>query len=112
MALLQNLSAPCRETYSWLERTSPSLPFGLDLQTTLVDEVECLHRVPAVDHAGDVDFVRALADHFDVHVALAERGEHATRNTDHVPHRLPDQRENGHVSDDLDLSDGQQHVET
>ena len=52
-----------------------------DLETALVDEVQGLDGIPAVDDAGDVYFVRPLADHFDVHVALAQGGEHASGDT-------------------------------
>lgn len=85
-------------------RTSPSLALGLDLQAALVDEVEGLDGVAPVDDARDVDLVRALAYHLNVHVPLAQRGEHAPGDTDHVPHRLPDQREDRHVADHGDLS--------
>ena len=88
---------------AWV-RTSPAFTLGLDLQTALVNEVEGLDGVAPVDDARDVDLVRALADHLDVHVALAERCEHASGDTDHVPHELPDQRKDCHVAHDGDLS--------
>ena len=84
-------------------RTSPALAFLRELEASLVDEVEGLDGVAPVDDARDVDFVRALAYHLDVDVALAERGEHAPGDTDHVAHRLPDQGEDGHVAAHGDL---------
>ena len=62
----------------------------LDVEAALVDEVEGLHGVAAVDDARDVDLVRTLAYHLDVDVALAQRREHASGDADHIPHRLPD----------------------
>ena len=53
-------------------RTPPAFAFLLDLETALVDEVEGLYRVAAVDDARDVDLVRALADHLDVDIAFGE----------------------------------------
>ena len=71
-----------------------------------MDEVEGLDGVAAVDDTRDIDLIRTLADHLDVHVPLPERSEHAPRNADHVPHRPPDEREDRHVPQHSDLSNG------
>ena len=84
-------------------RTSPPLALRLDLQAALMDEVESLDGIAPVDDARDINLVRALADHLDVHVTLTKRGEHAARDTDHVAHRLPDEREDRHVAAHGDL---------
>lgn len=81
-------------------RTATAFAFLLDLEAALVDEVERLDGVAAFDDTRDVDLVRALAYHLDVHVALPEGGEHAPGNADHIPHRPSDEREDGHVADD------------
>lgn len=77
--------------------TSAQGSFGLDLETALMDDVERLDGVAALDDARDVDLVRALAYHLDVHVPLRERREHAPRDADHVAHLLADHRQDRHV---------------
>jgi len=62
-----------------------------------MDEVERLDGIAPVDDARDVDLVRALADHLNVHVALRERREHASGDADHVPHLLSHHRQDRHV---------------
>lgn len=62
-----------------------------------MDEVERLDGVAALDDARDVDLVRALADHLDVHVPLRERREHAPCDADHVAHLPADQRQDRHL---------------
>ena len=69
-----------------------------------MDEVECLDRVSRVDDTRDVDLVRALADHLDVDLSVAQGCEHAPGNADHIPHSLADERQNSHVSTDGDLA--------
>lgn len=63
----------------------------LNLQTTLVDQVKCLHRVPSVDDARDVNLRCALADHLDVDVAVRQRREHPPGDTYEVAHLLADE---------------------
>ena len=63
-----------------------------------MDEVERLDGVTAVDDAGDIDLVRALTDHLDVHVPLRERRKHAPGDADHVAHLLAHHREDRHVA--------------
>ena len=84
-------------------RTSPPLALRLDLQAALMDEVESLDGIAPVDDARDIDLVRALADHLDVHVPLAERREHASGDADEMAHLLADEREDRHVARDRDL---------
>lgn len=62
-----------------------------------MNQIECLDSVSCVDNAGDVDFARALAYHFDVDVPVGECGEHLSGDTDHVSHLFSDQGEDGHV---------------
>jgi hypothetical protein len=71
---------------------------GLDLETALMDEVEGLEGVAGVEDARDVDLVRALADHLDVHIFLRERCEHAPGDSDHISHLLSYHRQDRHVA--------------
>ena len=61
-------------------------------------QIQGLHRVPAFDNARDVDLTCALADHFNVDVALRECGEHSPGDPDHMAHLLSDEREDSHVT--------------
>lgn len=83
--------------------TSTLCALRSDLQTTLVDEVQSLDSVPPLYDTRDVDLVRALTDHLDVHVSLSERREHPARNAHQMAHLLPDERQNGHVARDRHL---------
>jgi len=78
-------------------RTSALGPFGFDLETALMDEVERLDGVATIEDARNVDLVCALADHLDVNVPLRESREHAPGDADHVPHLLAHHREDHHV---------------
>ena len=77
--------------------TSALGPFGFDLETALMDEVECLDGVATIEDTRNVDLVCALADHLDVDVPLRERREHAPGDADHVPHLPAHHREDHHV---------------
>ena len=83
---------------------------GLDLETTLMDEVEGLDGVAGVEDARDVDLVRALADHLDVHVTLRERREHAPCDADHIAHLLSHHRQDRHVAMHGHLKRGHTHT--
>lgn len=56
-----------------------------------MDQVKCLHRVPSVDDARDVNLRCALADHLDVDVAVRQRREHPPGDTYEVAHLLADE---------------------
>ena len=78
--------------------TSALEPLRLDLKTTLMDKVEGLDRVTAVDNTRNIDLVRALADHLNVDVSLRQSREHAPRDADHIAHLLPDHRKYRHIA--------------
>jgi hypothetical protein len=63
-----------------------------------MDEVEGLEGVTGVEDARDVDLVRALADHLDVHIFLRERCEHTPGDSDHISHLLSYHRQDRHVA--------------
>ena len=92
------LSVSCHK-----ERASSLITLRCHLQTVTMHEVERLRGVFAVDDARNVDLARALADHFNVHVALGERLEHSPGYADHVSHSFADEGEDGHVAMDRDL---------
>ena len=79
-------------------RTSSLCAIWLDLETTLVNQIERFQGVPTVYDAGNIDLVGALADHLNIHIALREGCEHATCDTDHVAHLPPNKRQDGHVA--------------
>ena len=56
-----------------------------------MDHVERLDRVPRLYHTRDIDLARPLTDHFNVHITLRERLEHAPRHAHQVAHLLPDE---------------------
>ena len=63
-----------------------------------MDEVEGLDCIAGVEDARDVNLVRALADHLDIHITLRERREHASSDSDHISHLLSHHRQDRHVA--------------
>ena len=89
-----------RGLYDLLTSTAPLL--DLDLQTTLVDQVEGFDGVPALYHARDIHFTRALTNHLDVDVPLRERCEHPSSDSHHI-FQLSHERQDRHSSFQSDL---------
>ena len=82
--------------------TSPFRTFRIDLQTTLVYQVQSLYSISRLDYTRYVDLARTLTDHLNVHVALCERGKHTACNADHIA-QFAHKRKDGHVRMDGDL---------
>lgn len=71
-----------------------------------MNEVEGLDGVAGVEDARDINLVRALADHIDVHIALRKRREHASGDADRVAHLLANHRQDRHVAMQRHLKKG------
>lgn len=105
----QNQNEPISDDILCRPRTSSFGTLRLDLQTTLMDEIECFDGVTSFDDTRDIYLVRALADHLYVHVALSERGEHPSGDTHKMSHLLAHERQNCHVTGDSYLWRQAQH---